>query len=181
MSMTEDRGVYASQEELEQLREEVQRLRKQQEKPANGNGNGHAGGSDANQNGNQTKGKDEDGEEPDKKEEEKKPHPLRKWIILGAILVIAIVAFLWWLHARNFESTDDATVDGHISGLAARIGGTVTAVYAEENQYVKTDEVLVDLDPRDNQAALEQAQAQLAQARNQASAEQPNVPVAQVT
>jgi len=172
--MPENRGTFASHEEVEQLREEVRRLRKQQE-PANGQ-NGHG----ENGKGDDSKSKDR-GKDDETKEKEDKPHPLRKWLIIGGILVIAIAAVGWWLHARNFESTDDATVDGHISGLAARINGTITGVYVEENQYVKAGQVVVDLDPSDNKAELEQAQAQLAQARNQTIAEQPNVPVTQVT
>ncbi len=32
-------------------------------------------------------------------------------------------ALLWWLHARNFESTDDAFIDTHIVRLAPQIAG----------------------------------------------------------
>jgi membrane fusion protein (multidrug efflux system) len=54
-------------------------------------------------------------------------------------------------------------------------------VYVEENQAVKAGEVVVELDPRDYQVALEQARAQLSQARQQTLSEQPNVPVTEVT
>ncbi|HLJ47716.1 MAG TPA: HlyD family secretion protein [Bryobacteraceae bacterium] len=115
------------------------------------------------------------------KEEPKKPHPIRKAIIIIAVAIVAIGGILFWLHSRHFESTDDAYIDGHISGIASRIAGTITAVYLEENQSVKAGEVLVDLDPRDNKVALEQARSQLAQAQEQTQAQQPNVPVTAVT
>ena len=96
-------------------------------------------------------------------------------------MLAAAVALIWWLHARHFEDTDDAEVDGHISGIAARVAGTVTGVYFEENQFVQAGQVVADLDPRDYQLALEQARSQLRQAQAQTQAEQPNVPVTQVT
>ena len=90
-------------------------------------------------------------------------------------------AVLWWLHSRHFEDTDDAQVDGHISGIAARIAGNVAAVYVEENQFVKAGEVLVDLDPRDNKVAWNKPAASWLQAQAQTHAEQPNVPVTETT
>ncbi len=126
----------------------------------------------------QQKPADEHKEEEEKK---KKPHPLRKAIIIVAVAVVAIGGVIFWLHSRHFESTDDAYVDAHISGIAARIAGTVTAVYVEENQFVKVNEVLVDLDPRDLKVALEQARSQLSQAQEQIHAQQPNIPVTTVT
>jgi membrane fusion protein (multidrug efflux system) len=71
---------------------------------------------------------------------------------------------LYWLDARHYESTDDAFIDGHISQVAAQIGGRVIGLTAEDNQTVTAGQVLVQLDPRDWQVKLDQAQAQRAQA-----------------
>jgi membrane fusion protein (multidrug efflux system) len=57
----------------------------------------------------------------------------------------------------------------------------VTAVHAEENQFVKGGEVLVEVDPRDYQVAVEQARADLAQAEAGVQVENPNVPITQTT
>jgi membrane fusion protein (multidrug efflux system) len=78
-----------------------------------------------------------------------------------------------------YESTDDAEVDGHLNGISARIDGDVKAVYVEENQSVKAGDLLVDLDPRDYQVAIEQAQAQLLKAQANERAENPNLPITQ--
>lgn len=96
------------------------------------------------------------------------------------LLVIGVGGLLYWLHARDFETTDDAQVDGHLIPVTSRIDGTVTHVYVEDNQVVKTGEALVDLDPRDLQVDLDQALAQLSQARSMVIAQQPNVPITQV-
>ncbi len=98
---------------------------------------------------------------------------------MGVIILIGVVSF--WLYSRGYESTDDAQVDGHLNGITARIDGDVKAVYVEENQSVQAGQLLVELDPRDYQVALEQAQAQLLKAQAEERAENPNLPIAQST
>ncbi len=105
----------------------------------------------------------------------------RAFTIFFLILLVAgIVGFLYWLHARDFESTDDAEVGAHLNPLSARIDGAITRVYVDDNQVVKAGDPLVDLDPRDYQVALDQSLAQLTQARSMVIALQPNVPITQV-
>ena len=108
--------------------------------------------------------------EPFKREE--KPQPLvssrtRGALILGGIVVIlAVIALLVYYHNR--ESTDDAQVDGHITPVAAKISGRVGKVLVLDNQPVKAGELLVQIDPADYQAALDQAKAALALAESEA-------------
>src|SRR5215467_5592566 len=46
--------------------------------------------------------------------------PLPRWVFAGLGLAFAAMAgFSWWLHARHFESTDDAQIDGHINVFPA--------------------------------------------------------------
>lgn len=101
-------------------------------------------------------------------------------IFFLVLLVVGVGGLLYWLHARQFESTDDAEVDAHLNPVSARVDGTITHVYVDDNQLVNAGQPLVDLDPRDYQAALDQALAQLAQARSLVIAQQPNVPITQV-
>jgi membrane fusion protein (multidrug efflux system) len=95
--------------------------------------------------------------------------------VLGSVILIGAIWFL--LYSGTYESTDDAQVDGHLDGLTSRIDGEIKAVYAEENQSVQAGQLLVELDPRDDQVALEQAQAQLLKAQADARAENPNLPI----
>jgi membrane fusion protein (multidrug efflux system) len=105
----------------------------------------------------------------------------RRWR-LGAIVVVVLIliAGFLWLQSRGKESTDDAQVDGHITQIAARVGGTVTKVLVTNNQAVKAGDVLVEIDPRDYQIAVERAQAELADAQATASAASTGVPIARV-
>ena len=94
---------------------------------------------------------------------------------VGGIILLAAVGF--WLYSLRYESTDDAQVDGHLDGITARIDGDVKAVHVEENQSVQAGDVLVELDPRDYEVAVEQAQAQLLKAQAGERAENPNLPI----
>jgi membrane fusion protein (multidrug efflux system) len=89
------------------------------------------------------------------------------------LLVVAAVAPFGWSYLQSYESTDDAQIDGHIDPLSSRIDGTVVRVYPEDDDRVTKGELLVEIDPRDYNVALEQARARLALARAQlASAKQ---------
>jgi membrane fusion protein (multidrug efflux system) len=103
-------------------------------------------------------------------------------IIFGVVLVaLAIASFFLWGYLSSYETTDDAQVDGHIDSVSTRISGTVTAVHFEDNKQVQAGELLVELDPRDYQVAVEQAQAELLGAKHDASAQIPNVPMTSET
>lgn len=101
-------------------------------------------------------------------------------IFFAILLVLAAAGLLFWLHARQFETTDDAQVDAHLNPISSRVDGTITRVYVDDNQSVKVGDPLVDLDPQDYQVAIDQALAQLAQARSMVVAQQPNVPITEV-
>jgi membrane fusion protein, multidrug efflux system len=81
------------------------------------------------------------------------------------------------LHARKFEDTDDAQVDGYISSVSPRVPGTVVRVLVEDNQPVKPGDLLVELDAADLEVAMAQARAAVAQAEAAFAAEQPTVSI----
>ena len=163
--MANERATYASEQEIEKMRDEIRSLREERERQQMSHGPSQEGNPP----------------EPPKPEQPKKSHPRRKAVIILVIAALVMGGGLWWLYSRQFESTDDAQVEAHLDGLAARIAGTVTAVYVEENQFVQAGQVVADLDPRDDQVAVEVARSQLAQARAQSQSESPNVPVTQTT
>jgi membrane fusion protein (multidrug efflux system) len=107
----------------------------------------------------------------------------RRTLLFAAIVGCAILvgAASFWLYSRTYETTDDAQVDGHLNGITARIDGDVKAVHVEENQSVQAGDVLVELDPRDYEVAVEQARAQLLKAQAGERAENPNLPITQST
>ncbi len=103
-----------------------------------------------------------------------------RWLaIVGVVIVGAVVIYLWRTAGR--VSTDDAQIDGHITQVAARVGGTVTKVHVQENQHVEAGTVLVELDPRDYQVAVERARAELTDAQANASGAATGIPLTEVS
>ncbi len=99
--------------------------------------------------------------------------PVRRGLLALLVLATAIAVPFGWEYLQSYESTDDAQIDGHIDPLSSRIDGTVVAVHVEDDDRVTRGELLVEIDPRDYEVAVEQARAgfELAQA-NVASAKQ---------
>ncbi len=111
-------------------------------------------------------------------ETELRQRPSRKrFFIIGAVVLVVIAAFLYWWHSRYYESTDDAQIEGNLVQISARIKGNITLVNVEENQQVQKGQLLVEIDPRDWQAALDQGEANLATARANYEAALANVPI----
>jgi membrane fusion protein (multidrug efflux system) len=111
------------------------------------------------------------------------PSSNRKKMFGIALIAVVVMAGCigWFLYSGTYESTDDAEVDAHLNPVAARVQGTITTVYVEDNQVVQAGLPLVDLDTNDATVALAQAQANYDQAVAQLNAQNPNVPITQAT
>jgi membrane fusion protein (multidrug efflux system) len=101
--------------------------------------------------------------------------------IIAVVAVLIVAAGAWGWSTRGKESTDDAQVEAHVTPIAARVGGTVQAAPVADNQNVDVGAVLVQIDPRDFQLAIERARAELADAEAAAAAAQVNVPIVATT
>ena len=129
-------------------------------------------------------GSDPTGEDQGTQEQQERAKPTQPakkagLILLGCLLAISVVVvlILWFIHAGTYEDTDDAQINGHLNSVAARIEGTVTGVYVENNHYVNAGQPLVDLDRRDYQVAYDQTNAQFLQARLNATTAHPNLAI----
>ena len=107
--------------------------------------------------------------------EEKKPvlsprRAKRLYIILAAVVVVILAAYgAFALANSGREKTDDAQVAADIVSVASRIPGQVIAVHVVENQPVKAGTLIAELDPRDAQVKVAQAEGELETARAQAA------------
>jgi len=89
----------------------------------------------------------------------------RFWfIILGAIILVAALVYgaYWLVHARFFESTDDAYVGGNVVTITSKENATVLALHADNTQGVRQGQLLVEFDPAIATVNLQAAQANLA-------------------
>ncbi|MEO8924313.1 MAG: HlyD family efflux transporter periplasmic adaptor subunit [Caldimonas sp.] len=85
--------------------------------------------------------------------------------IAGVVLLAGIAYGTYWaLVLNHYESTDNAYVQGNVVQLTPQVAGTVISIAADDTDFVKAGQLLVKLDPADARVALDQAEAQLAQA-----------------
>ena len=87
------------------------------------------------------------------------PSPTVIWA--GAVAIAGLLYFGLNYFAATFtsETTDDAFIAGHIVSIAPRISGQVSAVHVIDNEFVHSNQLLVEIDPSDYQATLGQKQA----------------------
>ena len=170
-------------EQKEDLRQTLDRIASALEKR-----NEQAGKKDGGEEGKKGEGGDEkkEGSDESKKEGDdkgkdgqddkgKKPGKLKRFftsflgiVITLAVLTILVIAVLALVHyEKTHESTDDAYTTGHVHQISPRVPGLVIEVWVDDNQHVKQGDLLVKLDPRDYEVALQRNQANLDQAKAQ--------------
>jgi len=105
----------------------------------------------------------------------------RNILIIVVIAAVVLVGGLFlWRYLGSYESTDDAQVDAHLYPVSSRISGYVTKVNVDDNQYVQKGALLVQIDPKDYEVAVEEAKANLASAEATAQSLNINVPITSV-
>ena len=89
-------------------------------------------------------------------------------VIFILVIIVAILAavFYWWSN-RNLIDTDDAFTDGRAITIAPRVSGQVSVLYVNDNEFLKKGQPIIQLDPRDYEAAVDKAAGQLAQDQGQ--------------
>ena len=89
---------------------------------------------------------------------------LRTAAAIGALGAAAFFGWQYWTVWRFEQSTDDAYVQADVVFIAPKVAGYLRTVNVEDNQPVKAGDVLATIDPRDYQAAVDQATADVAEA-----------------
>ena len=97
-----------------------------------------------------------------------------------AVVLLLIAGFFIYRYVASYESTDDAQVDGHINSISARITGHVVKLNVDDNQYVQSGMVLLEIDPADYQVAYEKAKADFEDAQAAALAAGVTVPITSI-
>jgi membrane fusion protein, multidrug efflux system len=122
------------------------------------------------ENDDQSQQKDEKSNERLTQEVDKLPAPLPRWpfVVVGLVVAIFAAVVLYIIfRPRPDVRTADAYVMVHYATVAPRISGQVATVPVDDNDVVKTGQVLATLDPRDNETALASAEAAVARDRSQ--------------
>ena len=102
-------------------------------------------------------------------------------LFAGVTVLIVLVAMIFYYLrcVAPYESTDDAFIDGYVTLISPRVPGQVVRLMVTDNQEVKAGDVLVEIDPRDYEASLSQAKADLAAANSQANQSRAQVNVSE--
>ena len=135
------------------------------------------------QDGHEGSSNDQDSE--DGAQQRKKPplHRRPAFVVSAAIILTMLIigAVVFWLFARQYVSTDDAYVDGHVTQVSPRVAALTLKLHVDDNQLVHKGDLLIELDPTDYQLALDQAAAEAASARARAGQAQAQVETARAT
>lgn len=101
----------------------------------------------------------------------------RGWLLPVGLLALVGLCYGVYAYVQSLsrESTDDAFVDGTVVQVSPRVSGYVTNLYIRDNQHVKKDDLLLEIDSRDLQNALDQARGALASAQARLTAAEVDV------
>jgi membrane fusion protein, multidrug efflux system len=112
---------------------------------------------------------------------------LRHWlqnlhpVVKGALLVVLIALAVAWYIFNGRVTTDDAQVDCHITAVAPQVPGYVVDLLINDNTAVKAGDLLVQVDPREYEAEVAQAKANLEFAEAQANSAQIQIGLTRAT
>ena len=92
---------------------------------------------------------------------------LRMGLLVAVPLIAIAIAVTYWLHSARYVSTENAYVKTNIAKLAAEVSGRAIAVNAHAHLKVKQGDILVAIDPRPFEIAVEHARAELDASRRE--------------
>ncbi|BCD90031.1 hemolysin secretion protein D [Francisella halioticida] len=106
-------------------------------------------------------------EQPETSESKKgsKLSPKKIAIGLGIILATGLSIYGYYTYSKVFPSTDDAYVNAKVINISAKVGGYVENVYVKNNQYVHKGDKLIQIDPKNYQLQVSEANSKVIQAK----------------
>jgi membrane fusion protein, multidrug efflux system len=96
----------------------------------------------------------------------KRRHPLVLLTVLLTVVVMAAVSVSWLINSRQRQTTNDAYVEGRIIRVSPKVSGQVVALHVDDNDLVKAGDVLLEIDPADYQAKVDQTTAAVSAAQS---------------
>jgi membrane fusion protein, multidrug efflux system len=90
----------------------------------------------------------------------------RRTVMFALLPVVLIVGGYFYVTGGAVMSTDNAYVQADMVGLSSDVAGIVTQVLVHDNQKVAKGDILFKLDPLQFQLALDRAEAQIGNTRN---------------
>ena len=98
-----------------------------------------------------------------------------KLIGIGLAVIAAVGGGIYYLHSRDYESTDNAFIEGDVIQVSPRVAGQMLRVYVRDNQHVNGGDLIAEIDASDYEARAAEASARLADAAARADGAQSNL------
>lgn len=86
-------------------------------------------------------------------------------ILLLCALMLIFAGGVYALQSMRYETTKDAFVEGHLMQIASNVAGRVVNLYVNDNQVVKQNQILAEIDSDDYKTMLKQAETRLSDAK----------------
>lgn len=115
------------------------------------------------------------------KESEKKSRFHKRFVLIPLFTILAIVVAFEIVYNMQFQSTDDAYVENHMVQVAPRVAGQIVGVYIQDNQTVKTGDLVAQIDDADYVVKANQARADYEKALAEQKVARANYGAAQVS
>ena len=106
---------------------------------------------------------------------------IRVALTIGLVLLAAAGAYYLYVDYILYPWTRDGQVRAYIITIAPRVAGNVVAVHVIDNQLVKNGDPLFEIDPSQYTLAVQAAEQQLAQARQEVESLEASIEAAQAT
>ena len=89
----------------------------------------------------------------------RRPRYKKKRVIVPTItaIILIVLGIATAIRSTYYQSTDDAFVEGRLVSIAPRVAAPVINLLVDDNQQVKAGDLLVELDPNDFKAKLDEA------------------------
>lgn len=102
----------------------------------------------------------------------RKPSRLRGPLMLAAPVLVLVGAAYFYLTGGRYEGTENAQIQAGIVSVASGINGRISSIQVSENQFVRKGQILFTIDPNSYQASVDEAEAQLSDARTEIGSQQ---------
>jgi membrane fusion protein (multidrug efflux system) len=86
---------------------------------------------------------------------------IRIILLLITIIAIAIAGYFYWKYTEVHPSTNDAYIGANIVKVAAQVNGQISELLVSANQQVEEGQLLLKIDARPYEIALQRAEANL--------------------
>jgi len=92
---------------------------------------------------------------------------LKKRIIIPSVIILILLILMVFssIYSMKYQSTDDAFVEGRLISIAPRVSGQVISLYVDDNDFVKKDDLLLEIDPNDYRNKVNELEGALKEAK----------------